>query len=69
VHNINQIFKKPSIYWIFLIFVIYLASNIIFSDFYNTIKLIIVYASTVDWLKIGILVLLTLVIGSLLISL
>jgi len=59
----NQIFKKPYIYWILLIFVIYLALNIVFSGFYTTIKLIIVYANTVDWLKLGISIILTLVIG------
>jgi len=59
----NQIFKKPHIYWIFFIFIIYLALNIIFSGFYNTIKLIIVYANTVNWLKLGISIILTLVIG------
>ncbi len=59
----TQIFKKPYIYWIFIIFVIYLALNIIFSGFYNTIKLIIVYSNTVDWLKLGISIILTLAIG------
>jgi len=61
----TSIFKKPYIYWILLIFIIYLALNIIFSGFYNTIKLIIVYANTVDWLKLGISIILTLVIGTL----
>jgi len=59
----TQIFKKPYIYWAILIFVIYLALNIVFSGFYTTIKLIIVYANTVDWLKLGISIILTLTIG------
>lgn len=59
----TQIFKKSYIYWIILIFILYIALNIIFSGFYNTIKLIIIYANTVDWLKLGISIILTLVIG------
>src|SRR3989338_4121608 len=57
------LFKKPYIYWIVLIFITYTALNIIFSGFYNTIKLIIIYANTVDWLKLGVSIILTLAIG------
>ncbi|MEK6926243.1 MAG: hypothetical protein AABW50_03110 [Nanoarchaeota archaeon] len=59
----NQILKKPHIYWILLIFIVYLALNFLFSGFYNTIKLILIYAGSVDWLKFGTSIILTLVIG------
>jgi hypothetical protein len=58
-----KIFKKPYIYWIFLIFIVYIILNVIFSGFYNTIKSFIIYADTVNWLKLGISIILTLVIG------
>ena len=59
----KRIFKKPYLYWFIGIFVIYLLLNILLSGFYSTIKLIIIYASTVDWLKLGISLILTLIIG------
>lgn len=58
-----KIFRKPYIYWVILIFVFYLALNIIFSGFYSTIRLIVAYAGTVDWFKLGISIILTLAIG------
>lgn len=57
------LFRKPYIYFIILIFLGYLILNLIISGFYNTIPLILVYAKTVDWLKLGISLFLTLVIG------
>jgi len=59
----KQIFKRPYVYWFFIIFIFYLILNVLISGFYNTIPLIIVYAKTVDWLKLGISLILTLVIG------
>jgi len=56
-------FKKPYIYFIILIFSIYLILNIFLSGFYNTIPLILVYVKTVNWLKLGISIFLTLAIG------
>ncbi len=58
-----QTFKKPYIYWTILIFVVYVGLNVFFSGFYKTIRLIIVYANTVDWLKLGTSIILTLTIG------
>lgn len=58
-----QIFKRPYIYWIIFIFLLYLGLNILFSGFYSTIRLIVAYAGTVDWLKLGISIILTLAIG------
>ena len=57
--------KKPYVYFIILIFLVYLSLNVILSGFYNTIPLILVYAKTVDWLKLGISLFLTLTIGAL----
>ena len=57
------LFKKPYIYIAFLIFLVYLGINILLSGFYNTIPLILVYAKTVNWLKLGISILLTIIIG------
>jgi|SRR3989344_1879567 len=59
----KTIFKKPYVYWFFGIFVSYLILNILISGFYNTLPLIIIYAKTVDWIKLGISLLLTLTIG------
>ncbi len=57
--------KKPYLYFVILIFLVYLGINILFSGFYNTIPLILVYSKTVDWFKLGISIFLTLVIGAL----
>src|SRR3989344_503014 len=55
--------KKPYIYFVILIFLIYISLNIILSGFYNTIPLILVYAKTLNWFKLGISLFLTLTIG------
>lgn len=57
------LFKKPYIYFIILIFLAYLGINVLLSGFYNTIPLILVYAKTVNWFKLGISLFLTLLIG------
>jgi len=62
------LFKKPYIYFVILIFLVYLLLNILISGFYNTIPLILVYAATVNWFKLGISLFLTLVIGVLIAS-
>ena len=61
----RYLFKKPYVYFVILIFSVYLILNVILSGFYNTIPLILVYAKTVDWLKLGISLFLTLTIGAL----
>ena len=55
--------KKPYIYFVILIFLIYISLNVILSGFYNTIPLILVYAKTLNWFKLGISLFLTLTIG------
>ena len=59
----KQIFKRPFIYWFFGIFAFYLILNFLISGFYNTIPLIITYFKTISWLKFGISLILTLIIG------
>ena len=59
----KQVFKKPQVYWFIGIFIIYLFLNIIFSGFYETIPLVIAYASAVNWIKLGISLLLTIIIS------
>ena len=55
--------KKPYVYFVILIFLVYLSLDIILNGFYNTISLILVYAETVNWFKLGISLFLTLAIG------
>jgi len=59
----REVFSKPRVYWFISVFVFYLVLNILFSGFYDTIPLVVAYASTVNWIKLGISLLLTLVIS------
>lgn len=61
--SIKLIFKKPYIYWLIGIFILYLILNVIFSGFYNTIQSILIYYKTLNWFKLGFSILLTLIIG------
>ena len=63
MNKMRRIFKKPYIYWLLGIFIFYLVLNVLISGFYDTIPLIVVYFSTVNWLKLGISLILTLAIG------
>lgn len=64
----NKVFRKPYVYYFIGIFLIYLILNIFLSGFYSTIPLIVAYAQTVNWIKLGISLFLTLVIGFLVAS-
>ena len=59
----KEVFKKPYVYWFLGIFIFYLLLNILISGFYDTIPLIVVYFNTLNWLKLGISLILTLIIG------
>jgi len=59
----REILKKPSIYFVILIFIIYILLNVFLSGFYKTIKLIVIYAGTVNWIELGASIFLTVVIG------
>lgn len=64
----NILLKKPYIYFVVVIFLIYIILDIILSGFYNTIPLILFYAKTVDWVKLSISLFLTMGIGILIAS-
>lgn len=57
------IFERPYFYWFFGIFVFYLILSVVISGFYNTFPLIIIYAKTINWMKLGFSLILTLIIG------
>ncbi|MBI5804303.1 hypothetical protein HY450_03600, partial [Candidatus Pacearchaeota archaeon] len=59
----NFVFRKPYVYWFFGVFIFYLVTNVLISGFYNTLPLILAYATTVNWLKLGFSLILALTIG------
>lgn len=59
----KTIFKKPYVYLAILIFLIYIILNLFISGFYDTIPLILKYASTVNWWKLAVSLILSLAIG------
>ena len=59
----KEIFKKPYIYFVILVFLIYISIDILISGFYDTIPLILIYANTVNWFKLSLSLLFTLTIG------
>ena len=60
---IKRIFRKPYIFFTVGIFLIYLSINFFTSGFYKTIKLVLIYAQTVNWIGLSISLLLTILIG------
>ncbi len=60
------LFRKPYIYFVILIFLLYIIIDLIISGFYSTIPLIIFYSKTLNWFKLGVSLILTLTIGILL---
>mgnify|MGYP001603402680 CR=1 FL=1 len=54
-------FKKPYIYFIVLIFLIYIGLNALLAD--SFIKSVLIYYKTVNWTKLGISLALTIAIG------
>lgn len=59
----KRIFSRSYIFWFLGIFIFYLLLSVLISGFYNTIPLIINYVETIDWLKLGVSLFLTLCIG------
>src|SRR3990167_7518245 len=59
----RRVFQKPYRIWFFSIFILYLLLNVLFSGFYNTIPLNVIYAATVDWFSLIFSILLALAIG------
>ena len=59
----KQISKKPMVYYFLAIFLIYILADVLISGFYKNIPLVIYYAKTVNWIKLGTSILLSLAIG------
>lgn len=57
------IFKKPYILWFLGIFFLYLVVNVLISGFYDTFYGILLYYKTINWLKLGLSLILTLLVG------
>ena len=55
------VFKKPYIYFVILIFLIYIGLNFLLAD--SFIKSVLIYYKTVDWFKLGVSLILTVAIG------
>ncbi len=61
----KEVFKKPYIYWLMGIFIVYLVITIYISEFYITAKHIPHYIQTIEWSKLIASILLALIIASL----
>ena len=61
----KRVFQQPYRYWLLGIFLIYLVIVVLVSGFYNTIPAIIVNAATVNWFKLSLSLLFSLMIGAL----
>lgn len=61
----NLVFRKPYIYATVSVFLLYMLLTIFLSGFYSTIPLIMAYAGAVNWIKLGLSLFLSFVIGSL----
>tara|TARA_Y100000034_G_C6757265_1_gene337010 strand:- start:196 stop:657 length:462 start_codon:yes stop_codon:yes gene_type:complete len=61
----KQIFKKPYVYWLIGIFVIYLIITVYISEFYIIVKHIPQYLDTIKWHKLIFSSLLALIIAAL----
>ena len=59
----KNLLKKPYIFWIVTIFLIYTILNFYISGFNNTFILILKYASTVNWFELIISIIFSLSIG------
>lgn len=59
----KNILKKPYIFWIITIFLIYTILNFYISGFNNTFILILKYASTVNWTELIISIIFSITIG------
>ena len=59
----GEAFKKPYIYLMLLIFLIYIILNLFISGFYETVILIVRYSEAVNWVKLSLSIALSLVIA------
>lgn len=63
--KLSKVLDKPYVFYVIIIFLIYIIFNILFSGFYKTIKLLIIYSETANWMKYSIAIVLSLTIGAL----
>jgi len=63
--RMNRIFQKSNIYAAIFIFILYIIVAVFISGFYNTIPLVLRYASTVNWTELSLSILFSLIIGAL----
>lgn len=61
--SLSNVFKRPYVFYFVIIFFSYIILNLFLSGFYNTIPLIIIYAQTVNWIKLGFSIFLSLTTG------
>ena len=61
----RQLFKRPYLYWVIGIFIFYLTLNVLFSEFYVTIKYIPFYLGQIHWAELLLSVFFVLVIAAL----
>ncbi len=61
----KRVFQRPYVYWALGVFLLYLTLAVVLSGFYTTVKLIILYANTVNWFKLSLSLLFSLTIGAL----
>ncbi len=59
----KSLLKKPYIFWIITIFLVYTILNFYISGFNNTFILILKYASTVNWTELIISIIFSITIG------
>ncbi len=62
-YAMRKAFTKPYVFWLIGIFILYLLLNVALSGFYRTIPLITLYFKTVNWIKLGVSLILTLAIA------
>ncbi len=61
--KLSKLYKKPYVYWLVGIFLVYIIVLTLISGFYNNIPLVIIYAKTLNWFKLGLSFLFSIVIG------
>ena len=61
--ELKQLLKKPYIYSLIIIFIIYLILLLLISGFYQSIILIFIYAKTINWFELGLSIVFSLIIG------
>ena len=59
----KRIFKKPYIYWVIGIFLVYMILNILVSQFYITVQYIPYYLKTINWSELILGAIFSLTIG------